>query len=110
MRPPGVNYEALGQVDVVTISHNHYDHLDENSIKALIKDFDPTFIVPLGVAQIIHKWGSTKVRRLDWWDEFNNDEVFITAVPANHFSGRGAFDRDQTLWVGYVIEVDGHKI
>ena len=109
MRPPGVNYEDLKDVDLVIISHNHYDHLDENTIKSLIRDFDPLFIVPLGVEHIISNFGSSKVKSLDWWDDLNEKGIKITAVPANHFSSRGGFDRDQTLWAGFVIEYHGHR-
>tara|TARA_Y100000385_G_scaffold281933_1_gene335556 strand:+ start:774 stop:1829 length:1056 start_codon:yes stop_codon:yes gene_type:complete len=110
MRPPGVNYEAIKEVDIVIISHNHYDHLDENTIKDLINDFDPLFVVPLGMEHIISKWGSNKTINLGWWENTIMDDLKITAVPANHFSSRGAFDRDQTLWTGYVLKYKDHSI
>ena len=108
-RPPGVPYENLDKVDLVIISHNHYDHLDKNTIKDIIRDFDPHFVVPLGVDHLLRKWGSTKVVALDWWEDFVKDDIKISTVPANHFSSRGALDRDQTLWAGYVLEYKGHQ-
>jgi len=108
-RPPGVAYDDLKKVDIVIISHNHYDHLDKTTVKNLIRDFDPLFVVPLGVDHVLKKWGSDKVVPLDWWHKSEMHDMTITALPANHFSSRGTLDRDQTLWAGYLIEYKGHK-
>jgi L-ascorbate metabolism protein UlaG (beta-lactamase superfamily) len=104
MRPPGIKFEELPTIDLVLISHNHYDHLDVPTIKDLIKKYDPHFITPLGVAAFIKNQGSENVRDLDWWDEYQfKQELNIACVPAQHFSGRGIFDRDATLWCGYIL-------
>ena len=109
-RPPGVRYEDITSVDVVVLSHNHYDHLDKITIQNLIKDHNPKFIVPLGLDHLIRKWGATDVQALDWWESSSMNDFSVQSVPANHFTSRGTFDRDVSLWCGYILERDGHKI
>jgi len=109
-RPPGVRYEDIPSVDLVVISHNHYDHLDKVTIQNLINDHNPKFIVPLGLDHLIRKWGATQVEALDWWQTSKIKALSVQSVPANHFTSRGTFDRDQTLWCGYILEMQGHKI
>lgn len=105
MRPPGIKFEDLPAIDFVLLSHNHYDHLDITTIKKIQKEFDPTFITPLGVDLYLHKEGISKTVSLDWWQETPiSDSVDVAAVQAQHFSSRGAFDRDKTLWAGFVIK------
>ena len=104
MRPPGIHFQDLPDVDFVLLSHNHYDHLDIATIKRIQKEFDPTFITPLGIDIYLNKEGVSKTVSLDWWDETPaSGSVKIAAVQAQHFSSRGAFDRDKTLWAGFVI-------
>jgi L-ascorbate metabolism protein UlaG (beta-lactamase superfamily) len=106
MRPPGIRFEDLPDIDIVLISHNHYDHLDVNTLKRLQETFAPTFVAPLGVkAQIDQEIGGECIE-MDWWDEIPVKDLPIACVPAQHFSGRGISDRDATLWAGYVIVSD----
>ena len=109
-RPPGVRLEDIATIDMVLISHNHYDHLDKNTILELIKTHNPIFVVPLALDKLIRKWGATKVETLDWWEATQQGNVSVTSVPANHFTSRGTFDRDVSLWCGYILEQNGHKI
>lgn len=109
-RPPGVKYEDIPPIDLVVISHNHYDHLDKITIQNLIRDHNPKFIVPLGLDHLLRKWGAKNITALDWWGSSKINGISIKSVPANHFTSRGTFDRDQTLWCGYVIQQKGHKI
>jgi len=105
MRPPGIRFEDLPLIDVVIISHNHYDHLDVSTMKKLIKTHNPQIITPLGVGAFVKQLGSSRARDLDWWEQTElPSNLPIVAVPAQHFSGRGTFDRDATLWCGYVIK------
>ena len=105
MRPPGILFEDLPPIDVVILSHNHYDHLDESTMKKLIKTHDPQIITPLGVGAFIKHLGSGHTHDMDWWEQTElSSGIPIVAVPAQHFSGRGTFDRDATLWCGYVIK------
>ncbi len=101
-------------VDVVLISHNHYDHLDADSVDALANQPGgaPLFIVPAGVDAWMRKRGIDNVVALDWWNArdiasaagFGSDRLRITFVPAQHWGARGPGDRFETLWGGYVVE------
>jgi len=103
-RPAGVRFEDLPEIHAVLISHNHYDHLDIPTLKRLEREHSPRFCVGLGNAALLRRHGIRDVVELDWWDTLPlNDEVVLTATPAQHFSGRGLFDRNRTLWVGYVM-------
>ncbi len=106
MRPPGLHFEDLPEIDVVLISHNHYDHLDLGTVQRLNRDHQPLFITPLGVSKYLNEEGITNTAELDWWEERPiNQRVSVAGVPAQHFSGRGLTDRDQTLWCGYVVQL-----
>ncbi|MFB3167869.1 MBL fold metallo-hydrolase [Neobacillus sp. 179-C4.2 HS] len=96
--------EKLPQIDVVLITHDHYDHLDYPSIIRL-KDKVGHFFVPLGVAAHLMKWGvkEERITECNWWDEKQWDGLTIASVPSQHFSGRGLFNRNSTLWNGWVI-------
>ncbi len=110
MRPPGVAYEDLPQIDWVVISHNHYDHLDIATLKRLYQDHKPNILTPLGVAAYLEQH-DIPATDLDWWQQQDiSDAAIITNVPAQHFSGRGMFDRDATLWCGYVFSVENRHI
>lgn len=111
MRPPGTRFEDLPPIDVVLISHNHYDHLDLPTIEKLNNTGALKIITPLGVKAFLDKKNITGVFEYDWWDEVPlSDSLSVQLVPAQHFSGRGMFDRDATLWCGYVIKRAGGNI
>jgi L-ascorbate metabolism protein UlaG (beta-lactamase superfamily) len=102
----------LPEIDLVIISHNHYDHLNKNSIEILNRRTGK-FIVPLAVGAELENAGVPryKIIELDWWEELKiNDQLTIVATPAQHFSGRGLKDRDDTLWASWVIKTNHHKI
>jgi L-ascorbate metabolism protein UlaG (beta-lactamase superfamily) len=102
----------LPEIDLVIISHNHYDHLNKPSIELLNKK-TKRFIVPLAVGAELEDSGvpREKITELDWWDEFQIDEnLLIVATPAQHFSGRALNDRDKTLWASWVVQARNHKI
>jgi len=94
----------LPDIDIVLITHNHPDHLDEDSIKALIPK-TRNFVTPLAVGKLLKEWGvsSEKIHELDWWQKYSNDDLTITAAPAKHSSERGIFDKNMTLWASYGI-------
>lgn len=111
MRPPGIRYEDLPKIDFVLLSHNHYDHLDIKTLKLIQEASDPVFITPLGVDLYLNQKGIPKTISLDWWQAHSvNESVSVSAVEAQHFSSRGMFDRDKTLWAGYVIEAPSGNI
>ena len=108
LRKPGVCFEDLPPIDTVLISHNHYDHLDLPTLRRLAARGDSTFVVPAGVARLLRSEKIAPVHESDWGESFNGKAlgagVVIHCVPALHFSSRGIFDRNKTLWCGYVIE------
>ena len=107
-RKPGVSRENLPRIDVVLLSHNHYDHLDLPTLRALAARGDSTFIVPAGVARLLRSEKIEPAHELDWGEALmlrgSLSGITIHCVPAMHFSGRGIYDRNRTLWCGYVIE------
>jgi N-acyl-phosphatidylethanolamine-hydrolysing phospholipase D len=107
--PVPVEHAALPLIDVVLISHNHYDHLDAPTLRWLAESHAPLFVVPLGVAPLLRRLGAERVVELDWWGRHRRGGLQLTAVPAQHFSGRGIGDRNATLWCGYVFEADGRR-
>ena len=101
---PGIRFEDLPPVDVVLVSHNHYDHFDLPTLKRLAKKGMPRAIVPLGNLDLMRSTGIPAVDELDWWQSVRlSSNVTITLVPAQHFSARTLWDRDRTLWGGFVI-------
>ncbi|MBF5060192.1 MBL fold metallo-hydrolase [Candidatus Neptunochlamydia vexilliferae] len=101
--------EELPPIDIVLISHDHYDHLDRRTVLKL-QELNPgiTWVVPLGVKKRLQRLGMRHIIEMEWWDEVHigvkGQEVIITAVPSQHFSGRGIFDKNRTLWAGYVVD------
>lgn len=108
MRPPGIRFEDLPKIDVVVVSHDHYDHMDIPTLQRIGKAHNPRFFVLLGNAEILHAARIANVAELDWWQtvELRNG-VKLTAVPAQHNSNRGLADRNRMLWGGFVFEGEG---
>ncbi len=111
MMPPGIDFESLPPIDIVLVSHNHYDHLDDRTIRRLIRRFPSArWVAPLGVADFIVHRGAGDVQELDWWDERRIGNAVIGCTPAQHFSARGLGDRNRTLWCGYAIAVSERRV
>ncbi len=108
---PPLTVEELPQIKGVILSHNHYDHLDKNTIKVLHTKVD-NFFVPLGIGADLLKWGvpAEKIIELDWWQNTTVAGVKLTATPSQHFSGRSLSDGNKTLWASWAIEASEHKI
>jgi L-ascorbate metabolism protein UlaG (beta-lactamase superfamily) len=109
--PTPISLEELPQIDAVLISHNHYDHLDRLVIEHM-KEKDTLFYVPLGIAELLVKWGVKKERiiEFDWWDETKVRDIRVIATPARHFSARGIGDRDEAFWVSWSIVGENHRV
>lgn len=104
-RPPGIRFEDLPKIDVLLLSHNHWDHLEIGTVRKLFERDHPRIVTPLGVGQFLEKSGVPGAVDLDWEQAVNvTDSLAVTAVRAQHFSGRGIGDRDATLWCGYVLK------
>ena len=96
--------EELPQVDVIVVSHDHYDHLDAHAIRNYRFKKTTQVVVPLGLGRFFRKRGYPHVVEHDWWDSWSSDGLTVTTLPAVHFSGRGLFDRNKTLWASFALK------
>ncbi|MET7994170.1 MBL fold metallo-hydrolase [Amycolatopsis sp. NPDC005232] len=106
-----VPLDAVGRVDAIVISHDHYDHLDLATVRALLEAHDAPFLVPLGVGAHLERWHvpASRIVELDWHEEAEVAGIRFVATPAQHFSGRG-IGNDSTLWTSWVISGPQHKV
>jgi L-ascorbate metabolism protein UlaG (beta-lactamase superfamily) len=110
VRPPALDPAALPPIDLVLISHNHYDHLQPRSLRLFAR---ASFVAPLGLRNLVPPEGGRgrgTVSELDWWGRTSAGAAEILCVPAQHFSARTPWDRNRTLWCGFVVAVDGITI
>ena len=108
---PVLKLNELPEIDFILISHDHYDHLDMESIK-FFKEKNTQFIAPLGVGSHMQSWGIEEERifEKDWWQSHKIEGLEFIATPAQHFSGRSLFDRNHSLWASWVIRSDKHSV
>ncbi|MFE3634614.1 MBL fold metallo-hydrolase [Streptomyces cellostaticus] len=111
LHPVPLPLAALGPVDVVVVSHDHYDHLDMPTIKALAGT-DTVFAVPLGVGAHLEHWGvpADRLRELDWHESTEVGGLTLTATPARHFCGRGLRNTQHTLWASWAVAGEEHRV
>ena len=103
--PPPLRIKDLPRLDYVLISHNHYDHLDSATVRRILRRFpDVTFLVPLGLEGWFTRRGARHVRQLDWGQSRQGAGLPLTAVPARHWSMRTPWDRNRSLWCGWVVK------
>ena len=108
VRPPAIHFDDLPPIDVVLVSHSHYDHLDRPTLKALHARDRPPVVTGLNVAAVVP---APRVTELDWWQSHRLSEtVTATYVPAQHFTARTPFDRNKRLWGGFVLETPAGTI
>ena len=100
---PGVEFDRLPPIDLVVLSHDHYDHLDRDSVQRLAATHRPRFFVPLGYKTWFTSIGVTDVVELDWWQSVTLGPVRVHCVPAQHFSQRSLWDASRRLWASWVI-------
>jgi L-ascorbate metabolism protein UlaG (beta-lactamase superfamily) len=111
--PPTVRLEQLPRVDVVLVSHDHYDHLGANTLRELSKlpaTVNAQWITSVGVGKILNKSGVPSVRELDWTESLHVGGLTLTALPSRHFSGRSLFNRFETLWSSFVLRSPRHNV
>lgn len=112
---PALSLEELPKIDIIVISHDHYDHLDAISMKFFADQGGQKqvqFLTPLGVGSHLVSWGidRSRITELDWWESHNVGDLKFTATPAQHFSGRSPFDENKTLWASWVMRSSKHNI
>jgi N-acyl-phosphatidylethanolamine-hydrolysing phospholipase D len=109
--PSGIAFDKLPSIDAVFISHDHYDHLDDRTVRRIIKRWpDASWITPLGVGAFITRRGAARVTEMDWWEERLIGQISVHCTPAMHFSGRYPWNRNATLWSGWVIALGSHRV
>lgn len=106
--PPGLKLEELPDIDIVLISHGHYDHLSFSTIKRL--PGKPLFYVPIGLKSAFTRRGYTHVTDANWWDRFQLEQLELSFVPAQHWSKRTLMDSNTSHWGGWVIEGTSRNI
>lgn len=110
-QPPGIALAALPPIDIVLVSHNHYDHLDARTVRALAR-LQPTarWCVPQGLAATVRRWGVRVTTELDWWGEADVAGARVACTPAQHFSARSLTDRMRTLWCGWSLRAGTRSV
>ena len=107
---PAVSLGELPPLDVVLLSHNHYDHLDRSAVRHIARAHGgAVWVVPLKLGACIRRWGVREIVELDWWETTSIAGMRVTATPARHMSARRLGDRNQTLWCGFALEADGRR-
>ena len=111
LHEPPVPLSALGRIDAVVISHDHYDHLDLATVRELLRTSEAPFLVPLGVGAHLERWHvpASRIIELDWHEEAEVAGIRFVATPAQHFSGRG-LSNDSTLWTSWVVAGPSHRV
>jgi N-acyl-phosphatidylethanolamine-hydrolysing phospholipase D len=109
--PPGIALDELPPIDVVVLSHDHYDHLDAWTVKQLAARYpEARWLAPLRLGQFLRKQGADAVTEMDWWDALTMHDTRFACVPAQHHSARGLRDRRRSLWCGWVISCVAQRV
>lgn len=113
--PPPLGLEALPRLDAILLSHDHYDHLGEETVRRLAQlpaANEARWIAPLGVVQLLTGWGvpASRCAEVNWMDRVEGGPVTVTVLPARHFSGRSLFNRFETLWASYALTGPRHRL
>ena len=109
-RKPGIHFDDLPAIDAILLSHNHYDHCDLLTLRRLARRDNPAIFCPLGLSPLLRKTGLREMYEMDWWNRQSWKGIEIECAPAQHFSARGLFDRDRTLWCGWMLNAPGGSV
>jgi L-ascorbate metabolism protein UlaG (beta-lactamase superfamily) len=111
VRRPGIPFDHLSPIDVVLLSHNHYDHLDLATLGRLQARDAPLIVAGLGNRRFLEPRGLPRVQEIDWWQTLPlHNGLRVTMTPALHYSRRGLFDQNRSLWGGFWLEQGGRRI
>lgn len=105
---PGLRPDHLPPIDVMMVTHNHYDHLDTAAVRALADGV--TVVAPAGLGEWFERQGRRQIEELGWWDSIEVGGLRVTMVPARHWSRRQIFDTNRSWWGGYVVEAGGQRV
>lgn len=111
VHPPGIAFDALPQIDVVLLSHDHYDHCDAASLRALATKHQPHFVAPLRHRELLQQLGAKSITELDWWQRASAASgCEVTLTPSKHWSNRFGTPRNHRLWGGFSIRAEGKHV
>lgn len=111
LMPPAVELDALPDIDLVLLSHNHYDHLDAPTVRRMADRFpEAVWLCPMGLGGLLKSWDVRHLVERDWWQSVDEPGYTATCTPAQHFSGRGLADRGDTLWCGWTLETGDTRV
>ncbi|MEX1139874.1 MAG: MBL fold metallo-hydrolase [Bacteroidota bacterium] len=110
LKKPGIPFPKLPPIDLVAISHDHYDHLNLRTLRRLARAHSPSILLPRGLGSFGVRTGFEDVRELDWWETLEHRGLSITCVPARHFSGRTPWSRNRSRPSGYVFQAPGSAV
>lgn len=110
VKAPGIPFDSLPPIDIVVISHNHYDHLDVETLRMIDGKFKPLFLVPLGDEKLLKKHGIQNVKAMDWWEEVRVKDVRVVFAPSQHWSARSLWDKNECLWGSFMIDNGAQKV
>ena len=110
VRAPGVRFDDLPAISLVLLSHNHYDHCDLGTLRALDRRFQPRLVAPIGNSRLLRSAGIRQVEEIDWWQSASAAPLPVTLTPAQHFSARSMLDRNRALWGGFLIAAGSRRI
>jgi len=109
--PPALRFEQLPEIDLILLSHNHYDHLDAPTVRRIAQRFPAaSWLCPMGLGSLLRSFGVRHLVERDWWESVETLSYTATCVPAQHFSARSMGDRGDTLWCGWTLETDGVRV
>lgn len=111
LMPPALEFDALPDIDLVLLSHNHYDHLDAPTVRRIARRFrHASWLCPMRLGPMLRSLGVRHLVERDWWQSIEHPDYVVTCTPAQHFSARGFGDRGDTLWCGWTLETDGVRV